>query len=80
MKLTLLVTNSASTANKADESTNVLRLTLPPKSENVDDGNPGAFVDDGRKSALFEAQGLTDELMAPFRGGKRVTVTIDVQP
>lgn len=77
MKITCFIANAASTAQKPDESTNVLRLNLPPKSDVVDDGNPGVFADDARKSCLIEIQGLTDEQQAAFRGGRRVVVTIE---
>lgn len=78
MRLVLFVANAATTAHRPDDATNNLRLTLPPKSDNVDDANGDAFPDASKKSALVEIQGLSDELQAAFRGGQRVTVTIDV--
>lgn len=77
MKIVMFVSNSASTANKPEESTTVLRLNLPPKSDKVDDANADVFTDEQRKSALIELQGISEELRAIFKGGQRVTVTIE---
>lgn len=78
MKITMFVANAASTSAKPGDSQNALRLNLPPKGDRIDDDNPDVFTDAMRKHAQFEATGLTDELLAPFKGGQRVTVTIEI--
>ena len=51
MKLTMFVSNAASTAGKPGENQNVLRLNLPPKSDKIDDVNKDVFPDEGKKAA-----------------------------
>lgn len=77
MKLTLFVSNRAATSGKPDESQNILRLNLPPKSDKIDDDNKEAFPNANTKSGVVEFTGLSDEIMAEFRAGQRVTVTIE---
>lgn len=78
MKLTMFVSNAASTAGKPDDKQNVLRLNLPPKSDKVDDENKAVFPDESKKSGVVEFQGITDAIQAEFKGGQRVIVTIEV--
>lgn len=78
MKLTMFVSNAASTAGKPDDTQNVLRLNLPPKSDKVDDENKDVFPDTNKKGGVVEFQGISDKLQAEFKGGQRVTVTIEL--
>lgn len=79
MRITFFVANAASTSSKPADTQNNLRLTLPPKSDVVDDQNLAVFADEGRKSGIVELQGLTEEEMKAFKGGKRVFVTFEVE-
>lgn len=78
MKLTMFVSNAASTAGKPGENQNVLRLNLPPKSDKIDDVNKDVFPDEGKKGGVIEITGMADAVQAEFKGGQRVTVTIEV--
>lgn len=80
MKLTLYVSNAASTSGKPGEKQNVLRFNLPPKSDKVDDENAALFPDASRKSVVLEIGGLADEELAKYSGGKLASVTIELQP
>ena len=78
MKLTMFVANAASTAAKPGETQNNLRLHLPPVSDKVDDQNLDVFPEQARKSGIIELQGLDAGLLDTFKGGQRVTVTIEI--
>lgn len=78
MKIVMFVSNAASTAGKPDEVSNLLRLNIPPKSESVDDNNTNVFANPNQKNGFAEFNGITDELLAGFKAGQRVTVTIEV--
>lgn len=77
MRIVMFVARAASQSPRPEDATNVLVLNLPPKSDVVDDANTDSFPDQNKKSGLVEIQGLSDELQAAFKGGQRVTVTIE---
>lgn len=79
MKLVMFVQQTAASAGKPGEKVNAVRLMLPPKGDQIDDDNKDVFPDVSKKSGSFEAQGITDELLAQFGAGKRVTVTFEVE-
>lgn len=79
MKITFFVANSASTSAKPGDTTNNLRMHLPPASDKVDDQNLAVFPEQNRKSAIIEIQGLDEAQLAKFKGGKRVVVTFEVE-
>lgn len=78
MKLTMFVSNAASTSGRPTEAQNLLRLQIPPKSDQIDDENADVFPDATKKAASVDIQGLSDATMADFKGGQRVTVTIEI--
>lgn len=77
MKLTVFVSNAGSTSARPGESQNTLRLVLPPKTDRVDDENKDVFPNGANKNVIVEIHGLSDEALEPFRGGTRVTLTIE---
>lgn len=78
MKLTLHCVQAGANSQAIGSAQNLLIARLPPKSDAVDDANADAFPDQAKKNVNFEATGLSDEIMAEFKAGARLTITVEV--
>lgn len=78
MKITLHCVQAGANSQAIGSSSNLLIARLPQKSDAVDDANADAFPDQTKKNVNFECTGLSDAVMAEFKAGARLTVTVEV--
>lgn len=78
MQIVLFCNNAGQQAGQPKKSSNTLNLTLPPRSDKVDDANADFFADPNNKGANLTLNGVSDYVLEAFRGNPRVKVTLEV--
>lgn len=79
IKLSMFCQNAGHSSGIPGKPNYQITLTLPPKSDRIDDENKDVFADAQNRSATINLQNVSPEMAAQFAKAPRVKVTIEIE-